>query len=213
MAVGGSNGTNTEIILVSGLEFGYQTTTKPTTAMGTKNKLARQFLLKIWGGNQPTAEQAAEFSAILGAEGGTSGFVPSVADPNVATGSLGETLTGDLLVGAATALVTATPKTVISVELTPGVWSVSGKVAFVLTGATQTEASAGIHTVTNVLPTDNSVVFSGIQTTTATTTNGISVAPKTVAVTENTTIYLVASSTFSAGTEAAFGQIKAVRVG
>ncbi len=176
--------------------------------MGYQNSKARYFLLKLLGGNTPSATESAAFESLLASDGVT-GRTAATAVP---AGKVGETLAASVLTGAAVALTTATPLNVTSVVLTPGSWVVEGHVNYNLTGATQTASTAGISLVTNTLPADASVHHDGLQTTTATAVNGITVGGKAINVSANTTVYLVASATFSAGTEAAWGQIAAHRV-
>ena len=124
----------------------------------------------------------------------------SVVDSKVAT-------------GAATALTTATAKTVTSIVLTPGVWNVVAHVNHNGAGATRTAASAAISETTNTLTTDGSEAAFGTPTTTATFVDGTSLQAKRIVVASGSkTVYLVTSATFSAGTVAAWGQITAERV-
>ena len=134
---------------------------------------------------------------------------------NVAAGAgeIGELIDSPIAVGSAVSLTSATAANVTSITLTPGSWLVHGHVNLSAGSATRTAASAGISTTTATLPTDGSEVTSGIQTTTTTHKDGITLQPKQVLVAAGTTqvVYLVASATFSAGTVAAYGQISAIR--
>jgi len=116
---------------------------------------------------------------------------------------------GEVATGSATSLSTGTAKNVTTISLTPGTWEVEGNVNFNLGTASQTAASAGISTTTATLPTDGTEVANGLQTTTTTCINGITIPRKRIVVTTNpTTVYLIAKATFS-GTEAAWGSITA----
>lgn len=149
---------------------------------------------------------AAVISAVRAIFTPTAGAAP-------AAGEIQSVLETKVATGAATALTTATPKTVASVVLTAGVWDVSGVVNHNYAGTTRTAGTAAIHTTTNALPTDGTEVGMGTPLTTATGVDGRSLPPKRIVVaSDTTTVYLTTSATFSAGTAAAWGSIQARRV-
>lgn len=141
----------------------------------------------------------------------TSGINGVATNSTASSGIVGEFVSSLIPTGSATALTTATAKTITSISLGAGDWDVEGNVNFNLSTATQTQSSAGISLTTNVLPTDGSEVASGIQTTTASTVNGITLPRKRVSIATTTTVYLVAKSTFT-GTESGWGGLTARRV-
>lgn len=142
----------------------------------------------------------------------TGGIVGTTAVGNATAGNLGEFVSSLVASGAATGLTTATAKNVTSIALTAGDWDVEGNVNFAATTATATGATGGISATSATLPTDGSEVYSGLQTTLLSDTNSVTMPRKRINVSANTTVYLVAKATFSAGTVSAFGSINARRV-
>lgn len=118
-------------------------------------------------------------------------------------------LSANVLRSANTSLVSATPKTVTSITLTPGTWDVSGQVGY-SNGTSATIIFAGISTTTNTLP-----GLDGAESTLAGTFTGDAILPTPIApmtVTVNTTVFLVAQATFT-GTTTIYGTIRARKVG
>jgi len=75
---------------------------------------------------------------------------------NAAAGQVGEFISASLAVGSATALVTATPKTIITAYLPPGDWDVNGVVDFLPAATTSiTVLAEGASLVTNTLGADD----------------------------------------------------------
>lgn len=131
---------------------------------------------------------------------------------NAAAGFLGEYFSGLLAVGSASGLSTTVASNVLSLNLTAGDWDVMANLNITTTSATMTASSAGLSTTSATLPTDGSEVNSGVQVTLVSEKNSITLPRKRVSVSGNTTVYLVGSATFSAGTVAVYGQINARRV-
>lgn len=140
------------------------------------------------------------------------GIFGTPTNDSATAGNVGQITSSLIATGSATSLTTATAKNVTSISLTAGDWDVEGNVNFNLTGATMTASSAGISATSATLPTDGTEVASGVVTTALTAVNGISLPRKRISIASTTTIYLVASATFTLGTEAAYGAITARRV-
>lgn len=136
----------------------------------------------------------------------------TATNDSAAAGNIGEIVSSLVATGSAVSLTTATPANVTSISLTAGDWDVEGNVNFNATGATITAGSAGINTTSATVPTDGSEAFAGILSTTANTVDTITLPRKRISISATTTVYLVGSRTFSAGTVAAFGGITARRV-
>ena len=131
----------------------------------------------------------------------------------------GEIKSAVLAVGSATSLTTATAKTITSVSLEPGVWKITGVVAY--RPDTTTSVSrfiTAISSTNNALPSTLGVD--------ETQTNMISAAfvPGTINITQatgeaivtltaTTTYYLIGHATFTVSTLTAFGKIQAERIG
>lgn len=131
-----------------------------------------------------------------------------------AVGEAGEYLSASLGSGAATSLTTATPKTVISLPLTEGDWDVDGVADFIPAATTSVTAlTQGASETTNTLGADDTylsnsmaaVVFGAV-----TQRNKIPVQRIAVSA-AGTTVYLIASATFTISTMTAFGTIRARR--
>lgn len=142
----------------------------------------------------------------------SSAIAGTTTNDSASAGNLGQYTSSYIVTGSAVSLTTATAANVTTLSLTAGDWDVEGNVNFNGGGATTTATSAGISTTTATLPTDGSECASGVITSTATYVNTITLPRKRISLSGTTTIYLVAKSTFSAGTTTAFGGITARRV-
>ena len=139
---------------------------------------------------------------------------------NSDAGDIGEYQSITVGAGDAVAATTATPLNVTSLSLTAGDWDVSGTVNRALTGTTATQYVASISPTSNTVPSqaggsgvaaDSSVIENATFGTTV-TGNYITAVGARVSIAATTTIYLVASATFSAGTVAVYGTLRARRV-
>lgn len=146
----------------------------------------------------------------------TLGQLPgTTTNDNAAAGYVGEYVTATLTTGSATALTTATPKTVISINLTAGDWDVAGVVGFQpLSTTSVTVYQAAISLVTNTIDSSapgNSTYLSQA----AAVPNGSSafgIPPVRYSFSTTTTVYLVAQSNFTVNNNFAFGTIRARRI-
>jgi hypothetical protein len=136
-------------------------------------------------------------------------FLGTATNDNASTGNIGEFVQSLVAFGAAVSLTTATSANVTSISLTAGDWDVEANINFSSSGATSTASQGGIGTTTATLPTDGSQVYSGILAATAIISTTCPV--KRISIAATTTVYLVASATFSAGTVSAFGNLVARR--
>lgn len=164
------------------------------------------------GVKKPVTMSGGATIATTGAVTLTSAIVGTATNDNATAGNIGQIVSSLVATGSAVSLTTATTANVTSISLTAGDWDVEGNVNFNLSGATATAFSAGITATSATMPTDGSEVASGVITTTATGVNGITLPRKRISIAATTTVYLVVNSTFSAGTETAFGAITARRV-
>lgn len=138
---------------------------------------------------------------------------PAVVNGGVASaGQVGEVISSAVASGASKVLTTATGTNVTFITLTAGDWDVSGNISFSGVTATITGLSAGINTTTLTVPTDGTEVYSGVAVTLLSLTESITIPRKVVNVSGSTAVYLVAKSTFTAGTVSGFGSLTARRV-
>ena len=138
-----------------------------------------------------------------------------------AVGHVGELKSTTVASGSAVAVTTATAKDVCTLVLTPGDWDVSAVVDRTLTGVTATVYGAGISLTANTMPADAGgsglgpdaeVSQSATFGTTVTGSYSTAIPPVQISVAAQTTVHLVVADTFSAGTVAAYGTIRARRM-
>ncbi len=140
------------------------------------------------------------------------GILGTATNDNATAGNTGEYVSSLIASGSAVSLTTATAANVTSISLTAGDWDVTGTVSFTETTATVSARSAGLSSTSATIPTDGSEAFCGVQSTVTSETNSIALVRKRFSLSATTTIYLVGSATFSAGTCAGFGNITARRI-
>jgi len=166
---------------------------------------ARGFLFAAQSGSNP------DITALTNLSGGITGLVTG---GTAAAGVVGEVL-GDTAAAATTALTTGVTANTHSLVLTPGEWYVEGAVQLVITSAiTSSARSWGISTVSGTLSTnwwDNEVTL--IPTSALGAGTASHAAPgRYIRVSTNTTVYLVANVTFTAGTATGRGYLRARRM-
>jgi hypothetical protein len=168
-----------------------------------------------WGSTTDPGARNVLFGGTLSVTGAstlTGGIVGGTDASNATAGHVGEYPSSSVPIGSAVSLTTATSANVTSISLTAGDWDVSGNINYTAGTATVTGKISGISTTSATLPTDGSEVYSGVQLTLGTATDGSAVPRKRISVSGTTTVYLVGQATFSAGTVTAFGSITARRI-
>lgn len=138
-------------------------------------------------------------------------FLATATNDNASAGNVGESTTSTVASGSAISLSTATVANITSISLTSGDWEVSGNVNYSYSSATVTAASGGVTSTSATVPSDGTEINSGLQLTTTTALNSVSIPKKRFSLSGTTTVYLVAKTTFSAGTAVAYGSITARR--
>ena len=138
----------------------------------------------------------------------------TVKGDEAVAGEIGELKTASLAVGAATALVTATPKTIISMTLTPGDWDVSGVVDFLPAATTSiTVLGEGVSTVDNTFGADDTYALGSMAAVVPGAVAQRYMTPvRRINVIADTIVYLIGSATFTVAAMTAFGTIRARRV-
>lgn len=152
------------------------------------------------------------FTPVAGVPAWSTGLPGVTTNSSAAAGKVGEYVSSLIAVGSATSLTTATAKNVTSISLTAGDWVVSGNVTFTESSATVTSRTAGISSTSATLPTDGSEIENGSLTTLISEKITLTIPPKSIKLSGTTTIYLIGSETFSAGTSSGYGSINAWRV-
>lgn len=126
---------------------------------------------------------------------------------------VGTVISSSIATGSAVSLTTATPANVTNIVLTPGTWSVVGSVVYKPTAATSSRQDASVNSTSATLSTTQGAFKTTFFVTTVASVNFTNEVPEQIiTVTSNTTYYLVAQITFSAGTMAAFGELHATRI-
>lgn len=139
-------------------------------------------------------------------------LVGTSTNDSAAAGNVGEFVSVLVAIGAPVALADSVASNVASISLTAGDWDVEGNVNLDAAAATITDISAGISATSATIPTDGSQIYSGLQTTTATLKDSLTIPRKRISLASTTTIYLIARAAFSAGGVGSFGSINARRV-
>lgn len=139
-------------------------------------------------------------------------LVGTTTNDNAASGSVGQLVQSLVASGSAVSLTSTIAANVTSISLTAGDWDVEGAVQFVAGSATVTTRKASIFTTSATQASDGSEGNNGSKLTTTSSTDGITLPRKRLSLAATTTVYLVADSTFSAGTVSAYGVITARRV-
>lgn len=146
----------------------------------------------------------------------TSGIVGTQTNDNATAGFVGEVISSLVPFGSAVALTTSITADVTSISLTAGDWDVSGLLAFSPGGGTLASSYAGGISLT-------SATFGALALTEPRTAfNGMSYgagAPQTfntgmarISLAATTTVYLIASASFTVSTNSVYGFIIARRV-
>jgi hypothetical protein len=144
--------------------------------------------------------------------GAANNITGTATNNNAAAGNIGEYVASNIVIGIAVSLTTATPANVTSISLTAGDWDVEGIVNYSMTGATATRFQSGSHSTSATFGADNTHASIPLTTTTLTDVLGQNIPVQRFSLSGTTTVYLVAQSTFSVGTVAAYGLIRARRV-
>lgn len=146
----------------------------------------------------------------------TGGIIGTTTNDSAPSGTVGEYLASTITSGSSVAVTTGSPTTVTNITLTAGDWDVDCVCSFLPANTTSvTQFVTSLSTTTNAL--DTTVGKLGIHTSGATVYNGttqaqVSLPPYRFSVATNTTVFLIAQSTFTVSTNAAFGIIRARRV-
>lgn len=134
-----------------------------------------------------------------------------VAGADAAAGDVGEYVEAVVATGSAVSLTSTVVSNVTSISLTAGDWDIEGIVDVNFGGVTATDMVAGISPTTGALGAQDTYAKSTLALTGHTDTYGYITPKVRVKPTVTTTYYLVSSSTFTVGTAAVFGTIRARR--
>lgn len=132
---------------------------------------------------------------------------------NANTGAIGEVQLALVSSASAVALSNGVAANVASIVLTAGDWDVEGIVTLKFTSATNSgDSMAGLSATSATLPGDSLRGYNGSRLTTTTFNASICIPANQFISNGSQTINLVALAAFSAGSCAAFGNIRARRI-
>jgi hypothetical protein len=146
-------------------------------------------------------------------------FRGTTTNNNAAAGIVGEVIQANLSQATPTALTSGTAANVTSITLTAGDWEIDSTIEFTLTGATVTDRTCSLSTTT---ATHGTFIASGSLSAggrvqkldayvTASGIDSVTIKRTRISLSAGTTLYLVASATFSAGTVGVSGTLYATR--
>jgi hypothetical protein len=136
----------------------------------------------------------------------------TTTNDDAAAGDVGEYVESVIVFGSAVSLTDSVSADLTSLALTAGDWDVEGNVIFFSASGTVTQSEAGISIVSATQPGSALRAYSGVQHVVASYSDSI-LPPKTrISIAAPTTVFLVATCTFSAGTIQIFGSMSARRV-
>lgn len=142
----------------------------------------------------------------------TAGIVGTTLGDNANAGSWGECIPAQVLSGSAISLTSGTAANVTSINLPAGDWRIYGQVAVTLGAGTAVTWFAGVPSTTSApaFSAGSGFLVPGIAAGIVSTLAN-AIPQIRLNVTTTTTVYLIASSTFSGGTLSAYGYIVGCR--
>lgn len=146
----------------------------------------------------------------------TGGLIGTTAADSASAGNVGEEIESAIATGSAVSLVSTTAKNITSISLTAGDWDVSGIIQYNAAGsASVTYLAAGLSTTTGTLDQTNGRTASISMVAIVPGVSpgfGLPFGPVRINITTTTTIFLVSNQTFTVGTLAGFGLLRARRI-
>ena len=169
------------------------------------------------GGNVATPTNANVYALGTSAVPFASLFLGGNAGGNAPAGSVGEYVSSTIAQGSAVSLTSPSASNVTSISLTAGDWDVSAVVIFNPAASTSlTVKTAGVSTNSGAFDALTTGAGDTVQASTAASVpvgnTSVEIPPTRISISSTTTVYLVAASTFTVSTNAAYGTIRARRV-
>jgi hypothetical protein len=144
----------------------------------------------------------------------TPNIIGVATNSNAASGSVGELVESEILLGSAVTLTTAVPANVTSITLTAGDWDVEGNIAYDTSGGAVSVLLIGWISATSATrpaPPNKGAFFQLYPSTASTYNNVAQVGKMRISVASTTSVYLSTQVSFSTGTLLAYGYIGARR--
>lgn len=135
----------------------------------------------------------------------------TAANDNAAAGYIGELISGSVASGSAVSLTTATPANIGSVSLPAGDYECWASADYTLTAATSSAFKSGISSTSATFGAQDTFANIPLITTLLSDTFVHNTPSVRMSLASTTTVYLVGQSTFSAGSEAAYGTLRCRR--
>lgn len=170
---------------------------------------AEEFLTDAFYGTITTGAVRRRFTQSID---NTLGTLGTSTNDNASAGNVGQSVIALLAVGSATTFTTTTAVNVLTISLTAGDWDVEANLNFNETTSTVTSRKASISIVSATQSSDGSECYNGVQSTVTSEINTITLPNKRISIAGTTTVYLVGTAVFSAGTCTGFGTLTARRV-
>lgn len=189
------------------------------TAGGSNNKYKALFVDNN-GINLGTLTDALNTSPVAQMSISNTGVMSVGANNNIkgaanttdaAAGNIGEYISHRIASGSAVSLSTGTTSNIDSITLTAGDWDVTGIINYSLSGVTSTDFQAGFSLTSATMGNDTMKIEKPFSFTGLSSTYSDVLPTVRISVGSSTKIYLVAQGTFTVGTVAGYGQIRARR--
>lgn len=136
----------------------------------------------------------------------------TITNDNAASGFIGEFVSSTISSGSALSLTTATSTDITSISLTAGDWDVSGVINFTTTGASSSDFKSGSNSTSATFGGENTYANLPLVATGLSDILTQNVPTTRYSLSSTTTIYLIASASFTVGSISAYGTIKARRI-
>lgn len=128
------------------------------------------------------------------------------------TGYVGEYISDVVSSGSSVPLTTDVDANVASIDLTEGDWDIFGVIVFSASGLTGTSYIGGVSTTSAAQGNVGDTAVQTSLTPTDSTDTALAIPTTRVSIDTPTTVYLVATATFSAGIAVSYGRISARRI-
>jgi hypothetical protein len=142
---------------------------------------------------------------------GALGAVGTATNDSASAGYIGEVKSSAVVSASAVALTTNTQTNVTSISLTAGDWDVYGNVLYKVAATTRVDQIQGSLSNTSAILDATEKFSNYLAAGVPATSIGSTCPPRRISIASTTTVYLVAYSTFTVSTNAAYGNIWARR--
>ena len=178
--------------------------TSPGTITNTVALYADNMAIGVTATTPPTSGLVVSGSTIL-----TGGIVGTTTGVDPSTGNVGQEISSNIPYASPVSITSTNIKNMTSISLTAGNWLIYGNINFVNTGTNITSISCGIGTVSGAFPDASQT---GFYTGPAILQMSLVCPFVRLNVSTTTTVYIVGTATFGAGTTNMNGGLYAIRI-